>query len=337
MIVSGSRIVGEGWHRLAGGPHAEMEALKRAGEDARGATLYLTLEPCSHEGRTGPCAPSLVASGVARVVVAMEDPNPLVSGSGLKILRDAGVEVQTGLLEQESRRLNAGFISRMTRGLPRVVAKVAASMDGRTAMASGESRWITGPDARADVHRLRASCSAVLTGVGTVLADDPSLNVRSPDIDTAGRHPLRVIVDSNLRTPATARLFSLAGETLVACASGADGSMLQAAGVELLECPGPDGRVDMGGLLRALAGRGCNDLLVEAGPTLTGALVSAGLVDELVMYLAPHLMGDLSRGMFSLVGTETLAERVQLQVLDTRQVGEDLRIWARVRNRESND
>ena len=170
-----------------------------------------------------------------------------------------------------------------------------------------------------------------------MLADDPSLNVRSPDIDTAGRQPLRVIVDSNLRTPATARLFSLPGETLVACASGADGSALQAAGIGLLECPGADGRVDMGGLLRALAGRECNDLLVEAGPTLTGALLTAGLVDELVMYLAPHLMGDLSRGMFSLAGTETLADRVQLDVLDTRQVGEDLRIWARVRKRESDD
>lgn len=337
VIVCDGRIVGEGWHRSAGGPHAEVEALERAGGELRGATVYLTLEPCSHQGRTGPCAPILAASGVARVVVAMEDPNPAVSGGGLKILRDAGIEVQTGLLEEESRRLNAGFISRMIHGTPRVIAKVAASLDGRTAMASGESRWITGPDARADVQRLRASCSAVLTGVGTVLADDPSLNVRSSDIDTAGRQPLRVVVDSNLRTPVTARLLSLPGETLVACGSGAAGSALQAAGVELLQCPGRDGRVDLRDLLRALADRECNDVLVEAGPTLTGGLISAGLVDELVVYLAPHLMGDGGRGMFSLIGTETLADRVQLEVLDARQVGEDLRVRARVRHRESND
>jgi diaminohydroxyphosphoribosylaminopyrimidine deaminase/5-amino-6-(5-phosphoribosylamino)uracil reductase len=337
VLVAGGQVVGEGWHRIAGGPHAEIEALEQAGRRARGATVYLTLEPCSHQGRTGPCAPVLATAGVARVVAAMEDPNPAVSGEGLRWLREAGAEVQAGLLEDEARRLNAGFIRRMSKGVPRIIVKIAASLDGRTAMASGESRWITGAAAREDVQRLRASCSAILTGIGTLLADDPSLTVRSGSIDTAGRQPLRVVADSRLRTPATARMLTLPGHTLLVCAPGADGSRLSAAGAELLECGAPNGRVDLSKLMGALGQRECNDLLVEAGPVLCGALLSRRLVDELVVYLAPHLMGDSARGMFSLFGLEKMADRVQLQILDTRQVGDDLRIRAGVRYEDQND
>jgi diaminohydroxyphosphoribosylaminopyrimidine deaminase/5-amino-6-(5-phosphoribosylamino)uracil reductase len=331
VIVSGGRVLGEGWHRQAGGPHAEIDALERAGEAARGATVYVTLEPCSHQGRTGPCAPVLANAGVARVVAAMEDPNPAVSGDGMRLLQRAGIQVQTGLLEAEARRLNAGFVQRMTRGIPRVIVKTAASLDGRTAMASGESRWITGPDAREDVQRLRASCSAVLTGVGTVLADDPSMNVRSSGIDTAGRQPLRVVADSRLRMPPDARMLSLPGRTLIVFAGEASNADLEAAGAELLNCPGANGQVDLTAMLRALGERQCNDLLVEAGPRLSGAMLSAGLADEIVIYMAPHLMGDTARGMFTLPGLEKLADRVQLRIRDMRMVGGDLRIRAQIR------
>ncbi len=337
VIVSGGQVLGEGWHRQAGGPHAEIDALERAGKAARGATVYVTLEPCSHQGRTGPCAPVLANAGVARVVAAMEDPNPAVSGEGRRFLQQAGIQVQTGLLEAEARRLNAGFIRRMTRGVPRVTVKIAASLDGRTAMASGESQWITGPDARQDVQRLRASCSAILTGIGTVLADDPSMNVRASGVDTGGRQPLRVVADSGLRMPPGARMLTLPGSTLVVCAGEPRNPELEAAGAELLSCPAADGQVDLTAMLRALGERQCNDLLVEAGPRLSGAVLSAGLADELVIYLAPHLMGDAARGMFTLPGLEKLADRVQLRVRDTRMVGGDLRIRARVRNEDDTD
>lgn len=331
MIVAGGVIVGEGWHQIAGGPHAEIVALDAAAEKARGATVYVSLEPCNHQGRTGPCAPALVRAGVTRVVAAMKDPNPAVAGDGLGYLAREGIAVDAGLLEDEATRLNAGFIRRMTQGRPRVTVKIAASLDGRTAMADGESRWISGAAAREDVQRLRAASSAIMTGIGTVLADDPSLTVRSAVCDTAGRAPLRVVVDSSLRMPAMARMLGLEGETLVAYAGGAPGTALEAAGAILVRCQGDDGRVDLDQLLRDLGERGCNDVLVEAGPALCGSLVASGLVDELVIYLAPHLMGDGARGMFSLPGLDRMDDRVQLQILDLRRVGDDFRIHARVR------
>jgi len=331
VVVSGGQVVGEGWHRVAGGPHAEIVALEAAGEAARGGTVYVTLEPCGHRGRTGPCAPVLAQAGVHRVVVAMQDPNPSVAGSGLEYLKDAGVAVAEGLLEKDATELNAGFVRRMTAGRPRVTVKIAASLDGRTAMANGESRWITGPAAREDVQRMRAASSAILTGIGTVLADDPSLTVRSEYCDTAGRSPLRVVVDSALRMPVTATMLGLPGETLIACDRGAERSVLESAGATVLHCPGADGRVDLEGLLDRLGERECNDVLVEAGPTLCGALMGGNLVDEMLFYLAPHLMGDAGQGMFRLSALERMADRVQLQVMETRQVGEDLRIRARIR------
>jgi diaminohydroxyphosphoribosylaminopyrimidine deaminase/5-amino-6-(5-phosphoribosylamino)uracil reductase len=329
VLVAGGDVVGEGWHRVAGGPHAEIEALAAAGERAVGATAYVTLEPCAHHGRTPPCVDALIAARIARVVAAVADPNPAVGGRGLASLEAAGIDVACGLLETEAARLNAGFISRMALGRPRVVVKLAASLDGRTAMASGESRWITGPLARADVQRLRAASSAILTGVGTVLADDPSLTVRAPGLDTAGRQPLRVVLDSRLRTPPDARMLEQPGGTLL-LAAGPNGAeeALAAAGADVEYLQTADGRLDLGAVLSRLAERECNDVLVEAGPTLAGSLVADGLVDELVLYLAPHLMGDGARGLFSLPGLESMAERVQLSITDLRRLGHDLRLRA---------
>ena len=330
VLVAGDRVVGEGWHRVAGGPHAEVEAIAAAGAAAAGATAYVTLEPCAHHGRTPPCVDALVAAGVGRVVAAMSDPNPAVAGRGLAALAAAGIEVAAGLLAGEAEALNAGFVSRMTRGRPRVTLKLAASLDGRTAMASGESRWITGAAARADVQRLRASSSAVLTGVGTVLADDPSLNVRAAELETAGRQPLRVVLDSRLRTPPTARLLGLAGRTLVLTTPAARSAAaeLQAAGAVVEAVPPGPGGLDLLPVLRRLGELECNDVLVECGPILAGAFMAAGLVDELVLYLAPHLMGDAARGLFTLPGLEKMAERVQLRITEVRRVGDDLRLRA---------
>jgi diaminohydroxyphosphoribosylaminopyrimidine deaminase/5-amino-6-(5-phosphoribosylamino)uracil reductase len=330
VLVADGRVVGTGWHRLAGEPHAEILALRDAGAAARGATAFVTLEPCAHHGRTPPCAPALVEAGIRRVVVPAEDPNPRVAGKGLALLRAAGLRVDTGLLADEAERLNAGFNLRMTAGRPRVTVKLAASLDGRTAMASGESRWITGPDARADVQRLRAASSAIMTGIGTVLADDPSLNVRAPELDLAGRQPLRVVLDSRLRLPPDARLLGLPGRTIVmtGAAEGPAAAALREAGADIVRIAAAAGGVDPAAALGALAERGCNDVLVEAGPTLAGTLAGAGLIDELVLFLAPHLMGDGARGLFSLPGLEKMADRVQWRVTEWRQVGADLRIRA---------
>ena len=328
VIENAGEIVGEGWHRRAGEPHAEIEALAACDERARGGTVYVTLEPCSHHGRTGPCAPALVDAGVARVVIAMEDPNPRVAGDGRRLLQAAGIAVDSGLLGDEARALNAGFVSRMGRGRPRVSLKLGASLDGRIAMADGESQWITGAESREDVQRLRASSSAVLTGIGTVLADDPSLNVRSPRYDTAGRQPLRVVVDSRLRTPVGSRILAQPGRTLIACVADDRADTLRDAGAEVIACPGETGRVDLDGLMTALAEQECNDVLVEAGPRLSGALVGAGLVDQLIIYLAPSLLGASARGMFELSGLEKLTDKVQLGIVDVRHVGRDLRIRA---------
>jgi diaminohydroxyphosphoribosylaminopyrimidine deaminase/5-amino-6-(5-phosphoribosylamino)uracil reductase len=321
VIVSDDQVVGEGWHERAGTPHAEIHALKAAGEAARGATVYVTLEPCSHHGRTPPCAEALINAGVARVVAAMSDPNPLVAGGGISMLTLAGIDAEVGLMETEARALNPGFVSRMTRQRPWVRLKTAATLDGKTALANGASQWITGAAARADVQTLRARACAILTGSGTVLADNPRMNVRDFDI---GRQPLRVVVDSVLRTPATAAILP----ALVAChhAEPAARAALEQAGAEVVELPGVDGRVDLVALLALLAQRGVNELHVEAGAALNGALLAAGLVDEWVAYVAPMAVGDDARGLFAQPPLTSLADAARFKLADVRQLGGDLRL-----------
>lgn len=322
----GGRVVGEGWHERAGWPHAEIHALRTAGHQARGATVYVSLEPCSHHGRTPPCADALIDAGVTRAVAAMADPNPQVAGRGIELLTLAGVRAEVGLLEGEARELNIGFAMRMTRGRPWVRLKTAASLDGKTALENGVSQWITGPAARADVQHWRARSCAILTGSGTVLADNPQLNVRLPD---TVRQPLRVVVDSRLATPASARV--LQGGALVACAVGdpAREANLAAAGAEVLCLPGGDGRVDLAALLTELARRGVNEVHVEGGAGLNGALLAAGLVDEWLAYLAPVVLGDRARGLFGMPPLAEMAGRHGFALLDVRQIGADLRLRLR--------
>lgn len=330
VIVRDGRVVGEGWHVRAGEPHAEILALAVAGDQARGATVYLTLEPCCHHGRTPPCSEALIAAGVARVVAAMEDPNPKVAGKGFAALAAHGILVEHGLMAAEAQALNPGFVQRMRSGRPYVRLKLAASLDGRTALASGEAKWITGEAARADVQRLRARSSAILTGIGTVLADDPSLTVRAFDI---GRQPLRVVLDEQLQMPATARLLRLPGKTvIVAAGNDAERAMaLRQAGAEIVVLPATaDGRVSLPALMQELARREVNEVLVEAGATLCGALLRANLVDELVLYYAPHLLGDSARGMFALPPLADMAGRIEVQITDVRPVGRDWRLIASV-------
>ena len=329
VLVKGDEVVGEGWHVRAGEPHAEVHALRAAGDRTRSATAYVTLEPCCHHGRTPPCADALIAAGVARVVCAMQDPNPLVAGQGIARLRAAGIEVECGLMEAAAQELNVGFVSRMSRGSPWVRSKIAASLDGRTALANGASQWITGSAARQDVQHLRARSCAVLTGIGTVLADDPQLNVRI----ATERQPLRVVLDSTLRMPPAARMLQ-SGKVLVCTASrDADKrAALERQGVEVLLLADASGRVDLQAVLRELARRGINEVLVEAGRELNGALLQAGLVDELVLYLAPQLLGDAARGMADLGELLRLEQRVELAWRDVRRVGDDLRITAEVKH-----
>jgi len=326
VIAHNGQVVGEGWHARAGEAHAEIHALRAAGERARGATAYVTLEPCSHHGRTPPCANALIDAGVARVVAAMRDPNPQVSGGGLTLLTLAGIQVEVGVLEAEARELNLGFIARMTRGRPWLRVKTASSLDGKTALLNGESKWITGPAARADVQAWRARACAILTGVGTVLADDPRMNVR--DLDTS-RQPLKIIVDSHLNTPPGAQI--LQGGALIACAVAAPEkrAALEAAGAEILCIPGPHGRVGLAALCSELGRRGLNEIHVEAGATLNGALLDAGLVDEWIAYLAPLVMGDAARGVFALPPLNDMANRLPFKLLDSRQIGDDLRLTLR--------
>jgi diaminohydroxyphosphoribosylaminopyrimidine deaminase / 5-amino-6-(5-phosphoribosylamino)uracil reductase len=326
VMVRDGAMVGEGWHERAGAPHAEVSALSAAGEKARGATAYVSLEPCAHHGRTGPCAAALVESGVRRVVAAMQDPNPLVSGAGLEQLRRAGVEVARGLMEEEARELNIGFVSRMTRGRPWVRVKLAASLDGKTALNNGRSQWITGEAARRDVHQWRARACAVLTGAGTVREDDPQLTVR--DVPTT-RQPLRVVVDSRLETPPQARV--LAGGALVAAGRQDEAriALLRDRGAEVIVIPDRHGKVELGSLLRELARREMNEVHVEAGFRLNGSLVREGLVDEVVAYIAPALLGDKAQGMFELPEIAELSLSRKLAVRDLRMVGPDIRVIAR--------
>jgi diaminohydroxyphosphoribosylaminopyrimidine deaminase/5-amino-6-(5-phosphoribosylamino)uracil reductase len=335
VLVRDGHVIGEGFTCPAGGNHAEIEALRAAG-DAMGATAYITLEPCSHQGKTGPCADALVQAGLARVVVALSDPNPLVAGQGLEKLRAAGLAVECGLLEDEARCLIPGYIARMTRGRGRVRAKMAMSMDGRTAMASGESQWITGPAARSDVQRLRAMSCAIITGVGTVLADDCKLTVRTTELglpfealELAGtRQPLRVVLDSNLRTPVTAKVLDGAAATLL-CHDQAVTvpESIRSAATLTLALRRADSGLDLNALMVHLAQQQCNEILVESGPRVTGALLQAGLLDELIIYMAPSLLGDRARPLLELP-LDHMAEKVELMLGDVRKVGTDWRFTA---------
>ncbi|MEW9571179.1 bifunctional diaminohydroxyphosphoribosylaminopyrimidine deaminase/5-amino-6-(5-phosphoribosylamino)uracil reductase RibD [Rhodanobacter sp. Si-c] len=339
VIAHGDEVVGSGWHRHAGEPHAEVFALREAGERARGATVYATLEPCAHHGRTPPCADALVAAGVARVVVAAEDPFPQVAGRGLGKLRAAGIAVDTGLLRDEARELNVGFFSRLERGRPFVRVKLAMSLDGRTALASGESKWITGEAARADVQRWRARSSAILTGSGTVLADDPRLTVRLGEgrdraeaLHVAGEGcvaPLRVILDRQLRTPAGSHVLDGTVTTLLLHGAEAIAAGEHFACVERVVAAERDGALDLPAVLALLAERGCNELHVEAGPTLCGALFAAGLADELLLYVAPVLLGDAARPLLALPPLADMASRWRLRLCDQRMLGQDLRLRLR--------
>jgi diaminohydroxyphosphoribosylaminopyrimidine deaminase/5-amino-6-(5-phosphoribosylamino)uracil reductase len=331
VIVKDGIVVGEGYHARAGGPHAEVVALKQAGHRAFGATAYVTLEPCAHQGRTPPCANELVIAGIKRVVVATEDANPLVAGKGFKILEEAGIAVEVGLLADDARALNAGFLRRINGGLPLLRLKLAMSLDGRTAMANGESQWITGPDARRDVQKWRAQSSAVVTGIGTVLADDPALTVR-PAEWSAWYHgevvpPWRVVLDAQFRTPPTAKIFSAPGRVIVVGAQAQPERQLALAqaGAETWLLPGHKGRTDLAALLRKLAEEGANEVLVEAGATVAGAFAQAGLVDEYIVYMAPVLLGSTARPLLEWP-LQSIRDQRRLAIAETRMVGGDLRL-----------
>ncbi len=328
VVVRDGVVVGTGWHEKAGLPHAEVLALKDAGDRARGAALYVNLEPCSHHGRTPPCAEAIIAAGIKRVVAAMQDPNPKVAGSGFAKLREAGMVIEHGLKENEAGELNIGFVSRMARRRPWVRMKIAASLDGRTALANGESRWITGEAARADGHRWRARACAVLTGFGTVRDDDPQLNVRG--VDTP-RQPLKIVVDSKFETSASARLLK-EGKTLVVGAVNEERKIaaLKAAGAEVIIIPNDRGKVELFKLMEELARRELNEIHVEAGTKLNGSFFQAGVVDELLVYLAPSVIGDSGRGMFNLPEFTQLSQATALKIREIERVGADLRILARV-------
>jgi diaminohydroxyphosphoribosylaminopyrimidine deaminase/5-amino-6-(5-phosphoribosylamino)uracil reductase len=330
VLVKGGKVVGEGWHERAGGPHAEVVAIASSTVPVRGATAYITLEPCNQFGRTPPCTDALLVAGVAEVVYAMDDPNPEVSGRGAATLAEAGLRVRGGLLADAAAALNPGFISRMVRGRPWLRLKVAATLDGRTALASGESRWITGKPARTDVHRLRARSCAVMTGIGTVLADDPLLTARHVEVE---RQPLRILVDNNLAFPLNAKTLEQPGGVLVVTASSDDERVeeLRQAGIGVLQLNTARGRVDLMRLMKALGERGINEVLVEAGQSLNGALLSAGLVDELVVYFNGRVMGDSGRGMFALPVAESMETAAGFVITDTRMLGPDLRVTLRPR------
>jgi diaminohydroxyphosphoribosylaminopyrimidine deaminase/5-amino-6-(5-phosphoribosylamino)uracil reductase len=330
VIVRDGVVIGAGHTRPAGQAHAEIEALRDAaarGHDVRGATAYVTLEPCNHHGRTPPCSDALVRAGLGRVVAAMEDPNPLVAGQGLAKLAAAGIAVKSGVMAEEAYEMNIGFFSRMRRGLPWVRLKTAASLDGMTALHGGESQWITGPEARADGHAWRARACAILTGIGTVKADDPQLNVRA--VETT-RQPRRVIVDSKLEISLDARVLAGAPSWIVAAVDNPDKqAALRAAGHDVILLPNAAGKVDLPALMRELGRREINELHVEAGSKLNGSLIREGCVDELLVYLAPSLIGD-ARGMFGLGPLASLDHRQLLKFHEVKQVGEDLRILARI-------
>ena len=330
VIVNGGEIVGEGFHLSAGGLHAEREALLAAGDKARGGTAYVNLEPCCHQGRTPPCTDALIDAGITRVVAAINDPNPLVAGGGIDVLKEAGITVDTGLLNEEALMLNKGFVQRMANQKPWVVLKSAATLDGRTAAYDGESKWITGAAARADVQSLRASCSAVLTGIGTVLADDPQLNVRSND-DVQTRQPMRVVLDSQLMLPLDAKIIGSDQQCVVFTLSQNDDKILQLTelGVEVIQQKNTDTqKLDLNQVLAELAKWDCNEILVEAGQTLSGAFLSAGLVDELVLFYAGTLLGDKGKSMFAFDAPLPFADRVEYRVKSVEMIDDDFKVVA---------
>ncbi len=340
ILVRDDHIIAQGWHQYAGQGHAEVNALAQLANNsndiqgiAKGATAYVTLEPCSHFGKTPPCSEALITAGVQRVVVAMADPNPLVAGRGLKHLEEQGIAVRCGVLENESRALNLGFIQRMLVQRPNIRCKMAMSLDGRTAMANGESQWITGADAREDVQRLRAESSAILTGIGTVLVDNPAMNVRSQNYDTMGRQPDRVVLDSHLQIANGAKMFALSGNTIVLTHEQTSQqekiTALSNQGVVVDFLPLAGESLSLVALMPWLAKQQYNDVLLEAGATLTGAMLQAGLVDELIIYMAPQLMGSEARGLFNLSGLESMQDNIHLSIEDIRAVGKDYRIIAK--------
>jgi diaminohydroxyphosphoribosylaminopyrimidine deaminase / 5-amino-6-(5-phosphoribosylamino)uracil reductase len=345
VLVKDGKIIGEGWHKKAGHAHAEVEALTEAAnatEDTEGVTAYVTLEPCSHHGRTPPCCETLVKAGIKRVVAAMQDPNPKVAGNGFAYLKAAGIEVSCGVLEEDARTLNRGFILRMTQNRPFVRSKLAMSLDGRTAMASGESKWITSPEARADVHRLRAESSAILTGINTVLADDPSLTAR---IDNEVVQPIRVVLDSSLKMPANAKMLGLTGRTIILTCKHLDTvrlyapegtelveghtdklQELQNVGAEVYQLPENQGRLDLVEVMKFLAEQEINEVLVEAGAVLNGALLAENLVDEWVIYMAPVILGNQGKGLFQLPNMDRLVDCKEVKFKDTIRIGKDLKL-----------
>jgi len=327
VIVRDGKIAGSGWHVQTGQPHAEINALNIAGRAAQGATVYLTLEPCSHYGRTHPCAEALIRAKVAKVIIAMQDPNPLVAGRGASLLKQSGINVLVGLMGEWAKDLNVGFVSRMINNRPWVRMKIAASLDGKTALNNGVSQWITGEAARHDGHRFRARSCAVLTGIGTVLEDDPQLSVRF--IETS-RQPLRIIIDSQLKIPTTAKVLRGEGELIFTTTDNKERiSALKEAGARPIILPSEKGKIDLAGLMQILADFEINELLVEAGNRLSSAFIREGLVDELIIYLAPHLIGNRAMGMLQLPELTDLSEKYNLKIKDLRMVGEDIRIMSR--------
>lgn len=324
VLVKHGVILAEGWHQYAGCGHAEVEALKQV-EDAKGAVAYVTLEPCSHTGKTPPCAEALIKAGVSRVVVAMQDPNPLVAGKGLKMLQDAGMTVNCGLLQDEAMALNPGFIKRMLQHRPFVRSKLAMSLDGRTAMATGESQWITSAEARADVHQLRAASSVVLTGINTVLADDPALNAR---VDWPAKQPDRVVLDTQLKMPVAAKMLHLPGRSIIlTCSSNQQKrQQLLQAGFEVYTLPGTQDRLDLSAVMDFLADQQFNEVLVEAGAILNGALLAGNWIDEWIVYMATCVLGDQGRALFHLPMMARLADKKQFHLRDSRQIGPDLKL-----------
>jgi diaminohydroxyphosphoribosylaminopyrimidine deaminase/5-amino-6-(5-phosphoribosylamino)uracil reductase len=328
VLVKDGRVIGEGWHERAGEAHAEARALAAATEPPEGATAYVTLEPCSHQGRTGPCADALIAARISRVVAALEDPNPRVKGGGFARLREAGARVEVGLMANEALEVHRGFVSRMTRGRPWMRIKAAASLDGRIALANGESRWITGEAARRDVHALRARSCAMLTGIGTVLHDDPELTVRHVP---CSRQPRRVVIDSRLEMPAAAKI--LEGEPPIILTISVDGARrkaLEARGAEVVQVPREGEKADLMAVAKLLADRGFNEVTVETGGKLMGSLLRAGVVDELVLYYAPVILGDKAQALFALPEWTSLDQAMRARIVDVRAVGEDIRMTARL-------
>lgn len=327
ILVRDDTALAEGWHHVAGGPHAEINALRIAGEHASGADCYVTLEPCSHTGKTLPCTDALIAAGIRRVIIATDDPNPLIADQGMQRLKDAGIKTETGLMQAQAQALNPGFEMRMRKGRPFVRSKLAMSLDGKTALANGQSKWITSTAARKDVQRLRAQSSSLMTGIGTVLADDPALTVR--DVDTRNRQPLRVVLDPNLKMPVTAKMFKEPGRTLIftLADSKKKKNTLTGAGAEVITLDSGDRRTMIQPVMVYLAEHEeVNEVLVEAGAVLNGALLCAGMVDELVIYMAPHILGHDARGLFNIPVIEEMNKRFELEFVDIRMVGRDCRI-----------